>query len=103
MDAFFNGRSVADRGTLFNLKEYFRHRSLEGKVMDNFQHVYDFLEVNKKNTICNTSFDEVLMKFCLFMTSEGIVLVKKSIFVSLFLHCLTNRSHDICSSIFSTS
>ena len=49
MDVFFNGSSVADRGTVAQLKSFFQHRSLKPKVMDNFQHVWDFLEVCMTN------------------------------------------------------
>ena len=46
MNSLFKGESVAERGTIAHLKEYFRHRSFSPKkVMDNFQHVWDFMQV----------------------------------------------------------
>ena len=47
MNEFMKNGSVADDGTLANIREVFRHHSLKNKVMDNFQHVKDFVRVNK--------------------------------------------------------
>ncbi|XP_014672745.1 PREDICTED: uncharacterized protein LOC106813191 [Priapulus caudatus] len=44
MDMLFNGQSAPDKGTLFNIKNVFNHRNLKKKVMDNFNHVEDFLK-----------------------------------------------------------
>ncbi|ELU00828.1 hypothetical protein CAPTEDRAFT_188936 [Capitella teleta] len=44
MNALFSGKSICDRGTLFNLKQAFNHRQVKGKVMHNFNHVNDFLK-----------------------------------------------------------
>ena len=45
MNQLFKQTSVGDRGTMYHLKEIFQHRSLKSKVMDNVQHVWDFVEV----------------------------------------------------------
>ena len=45
MDDFFNAVTITERGTLYNIKERFRHSSLKSKVMENVQHVTDFFEV----------------------------------------------------------
>jgi hypothetical protein len=45
MKEFFVAASVGARGTTYNIKELFNHRNLKEKVMDNFQHVWDFIQV----------------------------------------------------------
>ena len=45
MNEFYSGKSLADRGTLYHIKEFFNHKSLKSNVMENFQHVWDFIEV----------------------------------------------------------
>ena len=47
MNQFFTGKGLSDRGTFFNMKAVFRHHNLKSKVMDNFDHVWDFIEVLK--------------------------------------------------------
>lgn len=49
MNAFYRGNGVGDRGTLCNVRDFFRHHSLKTKVMENFQHVYDFYEVSENH------------------------------------------------------
>ena len=45
MKEFYNSGSVADRGTMYNIKVIFKHKNAKTEVMDNFQHVWDFIEV----------------------------------------------------------
>lgn len=45
MNALFTATSIADRGTLYQIKEMFNHRSVKKNVMGNFQHVWDLLKV----------------------------------------------------------
>ena len=45
MDVFYKN-SIAEKGTLGNIKQIFEHKSLKpSDVMNNFQHVWDFVEV----------------------------------------------------------
>jgi hypothetical protein len=45
ISTFFRGGSVANRGTLYNIKEVFNHRSVSSDVMNNFDHVWDLVQV----------------------------------------------------------
>ena len=45
MDLFFKQTSVTKRGSLYNIKEVFNHRNVKQKVMEDFQHVHDFISV----------------------------------------------------------
>lgn len=45
MNEFYNAESLAERGTVAQVKEMFGHRSLKRKVMANYQHVWDFVQV----------------------------------------------------------
>ena len=45
MEDFFSEDSTADPGTLYNIKQRFKHRSVNKNVMHNFQHTWDMLEV----------------------------------------------------------
>ena len=45
MDEFFQYSSRGERGTLYHSKVYFGHKAVSSKVMANFQHVYDLVEV----------------------------------------------------------
>ena len=46
MTNFFSGKSETSRGSLFNLKKVFGHRSASMDVMNNFQHVADLVDVS---------------------------------------------------------
>lgn len=43
MKRLFNGASIADRGTLAHLKNYFQHKNVSTDVMNNFNHVDNFM------------------------------------------------------------
>ena len=45
MKLLFKGESMASRGTLYHLKDFFHHRSIKGNVAANAQHVWDMLQV----------------------------------------------------------
>ncbi|XP_062602465.1 uncharacterized protein LOC134264190 [Saccostrea cucullata] len=44
MDIFFSGKSAADKGTLFYLKNVFGHRAVKKQVGDAFNHISTFLK-----------------------------------------------------------
>ena len=52
MNMLYRGQSVAARGTIAQLKGFFGHRSLKKDVMQNYQHVWDMIEVKSVNG-CN--------------------------------------------------
>ncbi|XP_070542604.1 uncharacterized protein [Ptychodera flava] len=52
MDEFFRGSSAANRGTLAHAKNTFNHRAVKAKVMDNFNHVTDFLKFVTEGLVC---------------------------------------------------
>jgi len=57
MDQHFSQKSIGEIGSLYYIKEIFSHRSLKAAVMQNYQHVEDFIEVrNKKNSILCLTF-----------------------------------------------
>jgi len=43
MNILYRGASVADRGTMFQLKNDFRHRGVTNDVMNSFNHVDNFV------------------------------------------------------------
>ncbi len=45
MNELFDENSETVKGSLYYLKEYFEHRSVKKKVLDNFSHVWNLLEV----------------------------------------------------------
>ena len=45
MDLLHYLKSAGDRGTLQQIKNFFGHRSVKHRVMENYQHVSDFIEV----------------------------------------------------------
>lgn len=45
MNEFFTETSIGIAGTLYHMKEFFNHRSVKKKVIDNFQHVWDLIKV----------------------------------------------------------
>ena len=47
MNLFFTQTSEAVKDTLHTIKEYFEHRSVNGKVIENFKHVWNLVEVWK--------------------------------------------------------
>ena len=48
MDQLFQPTSARDTGTLFHLKNRFRHSNLKGNVMENYMHVHDMMEVSNR-------------------------------------------------------
>ncbi|XP_070554960.1 uncharacterized protein [Ptychodera flava] len=59
MDKLFTGKSLADPGTLFHIKTRFGHRSVKKKVIDNVNHVVDFLNFTTEGMVCL-----LVMKLC---------------------------------------
>ena len=51
MKTYYSERTAGVPGTLFNIKEYAGHKQVKFKVLDNFKHVWDLLELNIN--ICN--------------------------------------------------
>ena len=52
MDRFFCGRSAADRGTLYNIKNVFNHRGVKKESKECFNHAWDFLAFVTKGYVC---------------------------------------------------
>ncbi|XP_014667906.1 PREDICTED: uncharacterized protein LOC106809356 [Priapulus caudatus] len=61
---FFVGASIADRGTISQLKSDFNHRALRKDVMSNFQHVWDMYEFTTDGYVllCAMQLQETTMK-----------------------------------------
>ncbi len=45
MNTLFDPRSIATPGAMYYVKEYLGHRAVKKEVMQNFQHVWDLLQV----------------------------------------------------------
>ena len=45
MNTLFHGESVAEYGTLAQIKGLFDHRNCKKKVIENYQHVVDLIKV----------------------------------------------------------
>ena len=51
MDQHFSQKSIGEIGSLYYIKEIFSHRSLKAAVMQNYQHVEDFIEVRNAKIV----------------------------------------------------
>ena len=51
MKLLFHGESMTARGTLYHLKDFFRHRAVKGDVAANVQHVWDLIQVSGSSMI----------------------------------------------------
>ena len=52
MDKFFSGRSGADPGTLFHIKNMFDHRSASSDVMNAYNHVANLAFFTTQGLVC---------------------------------------------------
>jgi hypothetical protein len=59
MNEFFVGYSVADRGTLFHMKNVFRWNSLKKNVMSNFNICADFTNFYTQGLLCLLVMDQL--------------------------------------------
>ena len=51
MDLFFNGRDKESRGSLYNIKQKFRLKTVNRSVMNNFAHVEELVELSTQGLI----------------------------------------------------
>ena len=52
MKEFFTQRSASDRGTLYNIKQRFRLRSVRSDVMNNYNNVVELLDLATEGLVC---------------------------------------------------
>ena len=57
MDKHYTANSVAEKGTLYNIKSKFLHKNIKSKVMENIQKVYDLVQFSCEGLVCILAMD----------------------------------------------